>query len=122
MNSLLATMTVSLLPGCAGVADPNFGTDHERIRRGLERAAPLTAALRADDLPVVRVDQSQGPRDSVMNGALIGTAIGAGGGYVWARNLCGDDSECFAIAAAVGVLGGAGIGAAVGAVLDYFNR
>jgi hypothetical protein len=123
MNILLATMTVCLLPASAGATGANSGTDHERIRRGLQRTAPLAAAVQADALPAMRLDQAQDPRrDSVVNGALIGAAIGAGGGYVWARDLCGKDMECFAIAGPVGMLGGAGIGAAVGAVLDYFNR
>jgi hypothetical protein len=122
MNTLLASLTVCLLPACTGATDPSVPRDHERIRRGLQRAAPLTVALRADDRPFVTVERAQGRRDSVMNGVLIGTAVGAGGGYVWARNLCGEDAECLAIAGPVGVLGGAGIGAAVGAVLDYFNR
>jgi hypothetical protein len=34
----------------------------------------------------------------------------------------GDDAECFAIAGPVGVLGGAGIGAAVGAFVDALHR
>jgi hypothetical protein len=61
--------------------------------------------------------------DSVWDGLLIGAGIGAGGGYFWARNICGsNDAECFAIAAPAGVLGGAAIGAAVGAVLDAFSK
>ena len=57
------------------------------------------------------------------NGLLIGAGIGAGGGYLWARNICGsNDSECFAITARAGVLAGAGIGGAVGALLDALQR
>ena len=62
-------------------------------------------------------------RDSVWNGLLIGAGIGTGGGYLWARDICGaSDTECFAIAAPVGILGGAGIGAAVGALLDALHK
>jgi hypothetical protein len=61
-------------------------------------------------------------RDSVWNGLLIGAGVGAAGGYVWARHLCGsNDRECFTISAPVGVLGGAAIGAAIGAILDALS-
>ena len=62
-------------------------------------------------------------RDSVWNGTLIGAGIGAGGGFIWARNMCGsNDSECVAIATPVGMLGGIGIGAAVGAIADALHK
>lgn len=65
---------------------------------------------------------AQGRRDSVWNGALIGAGVGAAGGYFWARQLCGtNDAECFAISSRAGVLGGAGIGALIGAILDAFS-
>ena len=57
------------------------------------------------------------------NRLLIGDEIGAGGGYVWARDICGaTDTECFAIAAPVGRLGSVEIGAAVGALLDALHK
>ena len=49
---------------------------------------------------------------------MLASAIGAGSGYLWARNQCDlPDPECFAITRPIGVYGGAGIGAAVGALL-----
>jgi len=91
------------------------------------RAIPLSLVLPdARSLPALAQAQPNGTRerrDSVWNGALIGGAIGAGGGYLWARNSCGtDDSECFAIAGPVGILGGIGIGLAVGAVADALHK
>ena len=62
-------------------------------------------------------------RDSVWNGLLIGAGVGAAGGAVWGRQMCGsNDSECFAIAGPVGIIGGAGIGAAVGAIADALHH
>jgi hypothetical protein len=59
-------------------------------------------------------------RDSIWNGLLIGA--GAAGGYIWGRSLCGpNDRECPTISTTAGVLGGAGIGAAIGAILDAFS-
>ena len=66
-----------------------------------------------------------GPRsDSIWEGLLIGAAAGGVGGYVWARQICGgtDDTECFVISAPVGIAGGAGIGAVVGAVVDKLHK
>jgi hypothetical protein len=58
-------------------------------------------------------------RDSLWNGPLIGAGIGAAGGAVWGLQTCGsNDTESFAIAGPVGILGGAGIGAVVGAIAD----
>ena len=65
--------------------------------------------------------RQRGSRDSVWNGLLIGAGIGATGGYIWARHECGNDQECAAITNPVGILAGAGIGAAVGAILDAFS-
>ena len=65
---------------------------------------------------------SGGPRDSVWDGTLIGAGFGAAGGAVWGWNTCGsNDNECFAIAGPVGIIGGAAIGAAVGAVADALH-
>ena len=78
-----------------------------------------------ESLPAFMKAQDRAPggrRDSVWNGALIGAGIGAAGGVVWGRQICGsNDSECFAIAGPVGILGGIGIGAAVGAIADALH-
>jgi hypothetical protein len=80
----------------------------------------------ARSLPPLATARQNAPdrrRDSVWNGVLIGGGIGAGGGYVWASNICGsNDSECFAIAGPIGILGGIGIGAAIGAVADALHK
>jgi hypothetical protein len=136
-------MLVIILMSCAGDArGEGYKPSYERIRARLEhdpvtlrrlaravtrgqmtadgpepmRRAPSAAAARRNR------PQTSG-RDSVWNGLLIGAGIGAGGGYLWARNICGsNDAECFAITKPVGVLGGAGIGAAVGALLDALQK
>jgi hypothetical protein len=101
--------------------------DYARLRRALQREKPalfipvMAPALRA----TARQDQppSQPRSDSIWEGLLIGAAIGGAGGYVWARNICGsDDTECFVITAPVGILGGAGIGALIGAVADKLHK
>jgi hypothetical protein len=102
--------------------------DYRRIRAALERpASPGRFAVHRGSVLPLTTSKSQpaggGQRDSVWNGLLIGAGIGGVGGYVWARNICGsNDSECFAIAAPVGVLAGAGIGAAIGAIADALTR
>jgi len=76
-------------------------------------------------LPPLMKAQERAPagrRDSVWNGTLIGAGIGAAGGAVWGVKTCGaNDNECFAIAGPVGILGGAGIGAVVGAIADALH-
>jgi hypothetical protein len=80
----------------------------------------------ARSLPALTRVQQGAPdrrRDSVWNGVLIGAGIGAGGGFIWARNICGTtDDECFAIAGPAGILSGIGIGAAIGAVADALHK
>lgn len=102
--------------------------DYRRIRSALERSTgPSRFTVSAASISAMRPARVQLAgsvrRDSVWNGLLIGAAIGAVGGWIWARNLCGsNDSECFAIAAPVGMLGGGGIGAAVGAIADALHK
>jgi hypothetical protein len=100
--------------------------DYARLRRALQREKPaLVIPVMAPALRANAQDQppSQPRSDSVWEGLLIGAAIGGAGGYVWARNICGsDDTECFVITAPVGILGGAGIGALVGAVADKLHK
>ena len=61
------------------------------------------------------------PRDSVLNGALIGAAAGVAGAFVFTRINCGPpgyDSECQAIAGPVGVLIMVPAGMVIGALID----
>ena len=98
---------------------PILGGTRKGIRASL--TLPDTASLPA--LAKARQSSRNDRRDSVWDGALIGAAVGAGSGYIWARNMCGsNDSECFAIAGGVGILGGAGIGTAVGAIADALHK
>lgn len=107
------------LPGLSSAGE--YRPDYARIRRGLATPATVVPALQPGrSAPVGRV--TPGRRDSIWNGLLIGAAVGAGGGYLWARNECGDDSECAAITNPVGILVGGAIGAAVGGILDWLAR
>ena len=117
VSALLLTGT----PARAGEYAPAF----DRIRAGLARQDPsvFERNILPRARPVRRPAVVRQRRDSIWNGLLIGAGIGAGGGYLWARNICGsNDKECFAITGPAGVLGGAGIGAAVGGILDALQR
>jgi hypothetical protein len=108
--------------------------DHARIQQALQknRTAMVLPSFtpdapeRAREVRSLARGRQASPAarsDSVWEGTLIGAAIGGVGGFIWARQICGaNDSECFAIAAPVGVLGGAGIGALVGAVADKLHK
>jgi hypothetical protein len=92
-------------------------------RQSIRRSLVLPDARSLPPLATARQTAPDHRRDSVWNGALIGAGIGAGGGYVWAHNICGsNDDECFAIAGPVGILSGIGIGAALGAVADALHK
>ncbi len=125
---IIFSLAAALLLGSAHDARADeYTPDLDRIRAGLHRPPETQSVLERQEttlrLTAPRQTVSTKPRDSIWNGLLIGAGIGAGGGYLWGRNICGpNDSECFAIAGPVGVLAGAGIGAAVGAILDAFSR
>jgi hypothetical protein len=121
--------TIALLVS-AVIARPSapaaYTPDYDRIRRGVDRTAAMqvahvpSATVLLQATPSARV--TSGRRDSVWNGLLIGAVAGGVGGYIWARHECGDDQECAAITNPVGILVGAGIGAAIGGILDGFSR
>ena len=123
-----ALMTVALLLTFAtAIHADTYEPDPARIRAALQR--PLQSRVFEPKTPgslmsARRQATSTKPRrDSIWNGLLIGAAAGVGGGYLWARDLCGpNDSECFYYAGPAGVLGGAGIGAVIGAVIDALHR
>ena len=102
----------------------------ERIRRALQKPAPvltrasIASAGKVDTRAMPRAPQAARSSDPVWEGLLIGAAIGGVGGYIWARQICGgtDDTECFLISAPVGIAGGVGIGALVGAIADRFHK
>jgi hypothetical protein len=89
------------------------------------RAAPLSESMAAGprhldvEVEVVRM-RKQG--DPLWNGVVIGVGVGAAGGYAWGRDMCGDDEECSIRAIPVGILGGALIGGAVGAIADALHK
>jgi hypothetical protein len=111
---------------------PHFAVDGHHFRH---RAMPemISAWIAAENSNVpsatstastlFRRQSTTKQADSVWNGALIGAGVGAVGGFIWARRICGgNDQECFVISAPVGVLGGAGIGAAIGAIVDALHK
>jgi hypothetical protein len=140
---LVTRVTLVAVMVSATVRADELPLNHERIRLALGRLAQGKLALRKQ-APALRLPATQTgippiaitasrrgrqsaqtgrPADSVWEGLLIGAAVGGVGGYVWARQICGtDDTECLAISAPVGILGGAGIGALVGAVADKLHR
>ncbi|MPZ17666.1 MAG: hypothetical protein GEV06_07125 [Luteitalea sp.] len=124
MKTFITTIVISMLLGGSIAAHGDEGApDYRRIRQGLRRsAAPSTFAI--VELPPARRQPPQvRQRDSIWNGVLIGAGVGAAGGFLWAQNICdGNDSECSAIATPVGVLAGAGIGTAVGAIVDLLHK
>ena len=143
MRALTIAVAIPILLGCAGDARAQGNRpSYNRIRGSVQNgavAAPISTALQriasvrdpsqaaASRTAAARARSTNGSRanrrDSLWNGLLIGGAIGAGGGYLWASSLCGaNDAECFAVAGPVGILSGAGIGAAVGAVLDALTK
>ena len=127
-RSLFATTVLVCLISPA-VAAGKDEPDYRRIRSALEQPVrPARFAVSKASVSAIRPARSQaviksGRRDSVWDGLLIGGGIGAAGGYLWARHLCGpNDPECFAIAGTVGVLGGVGIGATIGAIVDALHN
>ena len=116
--ALIVLIAAMAFPGAAHGQE--LKTDYVKLARALKAKPALS--LTAVPLPAARQDAGQ-QRDSVWNGTLIGAGIGAASGYVWARAQCGNnDSECFVIAGTVGIIGGAAIGAAVGAVADALHK
>jgi hypothetical protein len=125
---ILIVAAMILFGTTSAIASPET-PNYERIRSRLAHAPRLNVTI--TNWPAAPVNRFtplsfQGTatgRDSVWNGLLIGGAVGAAGGFIWAHNICGgDDSECFFIAGPVGVLAGAGIGAAIGAVADALHH
>lgn len=123
---VLAVLVATTAKGVAAESAPSY----DRIRAGLRRE-PVVSRLVVTRLPapatVARARaQSTGkkPQASLWRGAAIGGGIGALiGGFIWAPSLCGsNDSECSAITVPVGLLGGAGIGAAAGAIVQALAR
>jgi hypothetical protein len=92
-------------------------------RKGVVASLVLPRAASLPTLAAAQQRASVERRDSVWDGALIGAGVGAAGGAIWGRQQCGaTDTECFAIAGPVGILGGAAIGAAIGAVADALHH
>ena len=117
----MAVLMFALLTRTAAAQLPREAAPASRKAPHARLVLPEARSLPA----LTRVEQSAQDRrrDSVWNGLLIGAGIGAGGGYIWARNICGTtDDECFAIAGPAGILSGIGIGAAIGAVADALHK
>ena len=121
MRAVAITVLFLVLGAPAAQADEPKA-DYAKLARALQTKPALSLAANAP--AGARVTRQDAPaRDSVWNGTLIGAGIGAGSGYLWAHAQCGtNDSECFAIAGTVGIIGGAAIGAVVGAVADALHK
>lgn len=93
-----------------------------KTRRGVSASLKLPGPGALPGPALSRQGGESGKRDSVWNGLLIGAGVGIGSGYVWGYKVCGgNDDECFAIAGPAGMITGAGIGAAVGAIADLLH-
>lgn len=101
-----------------------YAPRYDKIRAALQRdaGAPRLDIATAAGPELRRAPQTatiKKEKDPIWQGALIGLAAGAGGGYLWARAQCtGNDKECLYIATPVGITVGAVIGAIAGAVVD----
>ena len=101
--------------------------DYAKIRAALRRPAPPSRfAVKRASLPdsPARVTPAGGAfGDSMWDGFLIGAGVGVAGGYLWGRSLCGsNDQECSVISTRAGMLGGAAIGGAIGAIIDALHK
>ena len=126
MRSIAVTLLFLLLGAPSAAHADELKADYHRLARALQSRPAAAVSLR-DAKPstnaVLTRQDATARRDSVWDGALIGAGVGAASGYLWAFGQCGtNDSECFAIAGTVGIIGGAGIGAAVGAVVDALHK
>jgi hypothetical protein len=126
MRSVAITVLFLLLGAPAAHAD-ELKADYDRLARALRTPPAATVSLRAakplTTNSVLARQDTPARRDSVWDGALIGAGVGAGSGYLWAYAQCGtNDSECFMIAGTVGIIGGAAIGAAAGAIIDALHK
>jgi hypothetical protein len=100
----------------AVAADRRLPVADRRLPVLVNAGTPVAAPATARRAPARR-------RDPLWNGILIGLGAGIGGGYLWARNTCGSNNrECDFRAYPVGVVAGAGIGAAAGAIIDALRH
>jgi hypothetical protein len=114
---LVANAAVAQTVGQSAAASPVVAPARKAAR-------PSLVLPRPESLPRLKSQDASVPRrrDSVWNGALIGAGIGGGAGAIWGLGVCGsNDTECFAIAGPVGIIGGAAIGAAAGAIADALH-
>ena len=128
----ISALVFALLANVAAAQSVNRGPTSNSPSNGAgidgraRKEVPASLVLpQRESLPALKVQDrpSRGRRDSVWNGALIGAGVGAAGGAIWGLEICGsNDTECFAIAGPVGILGGAGIGAVVGAIADALHN
>ncbi|MGH9158399.1 MAG: hypothetical protein ACRD2X_00210 [Vicinamibacteraceae bacterium] len=124
MKAFVPTIVIAmLLAGSIAAYGDEGALDYRRIRHALRRSAS-PSMLAVAEVPTTRLQAPQvRQRDSIWNGVLIGAGAGAAGGFLWAQSVCGgDDRECSFIATPVGVLAGAGIGTAVGAIVDLLHK
>jgi hypothetical protein len=139
-------LTAIVLSSAAGVHAQEYTPAYDRIRAGLHRDGALMRVVRETEVPPAGWPERMSTlraapssplgvasssvqrfttkrRGSFWMPVLVGAGVGGLAGGVWGRSQCDlPDPECTAIAVPVGVLGGAGIGAAVGAVVHAIRR
>ena len=119
--------TAILLTSAAGAHAQEYTPAYDRIRTGVRRDAAVSRFV-VKPVAIRPVSRRQGaqrkPHASLWRGAAVGGTTGALlGGLVWGPSQCGNnDSECEAITVPVGLLGGGGIGAAVGVIAQALAR
>jgi hypothetical protein len=102
---------------------PNYDRIRSALQRGSAPARLHVSRASVSAIRPARVKQRGGARrDTVWNGLLIGAGLGAAGGFIWAWNFCGRLDEDCSIVTPLGVLGGAAIGGAIGAIVDTLHR
>jgi hypothetical protein len=122
-----AVIALALLPGSPQLARAAEYTPRlDRIRAAVAADRRLPVLVNAGTPVAAPATARRAParrRDPLWNGILIGLGAGIGGGYLWARNTCGSNNrECDFRAYPVGVVAGAGIGAAAGAIIDALRH
>jgi hypothetical protein len=128
VKSVVAITALFCLAWPAFVEAEAAAPGYRRIRVALDRSdIPARFTVIRVSVPSMRPPRVQpaapASRDSVWNGVLIGAGAGGVSGYFWARNSCeSNDRECLFRAVPAGILGGAGIGAAFGAIIDALHR
>lgn len=122
---ILVSVIVLLLAPASARADeyrPSLNVIRAAVQRppGLKHVTlkPEVAAA----VPVQRAASGRRSGSGQKKGLLIGLAVGAAAGFIWAQSVCDNDGECSAIANPVGIGAGAAAGAGIGALVGWLKR